>query len=186
MASAAARAAEETAAVRVAAVRAADPAEAAMVVAARAEARAAAMVAGTVGVKVEAERAVAVREVVKAVVREAVETVEGAQGVARGRVRTERAEAEATGQEILAVVVTVAEAMGRVIREREEAEVTGQAKAEAEATGEVGPLRLPTCFARLLLQAVSAVFDWLALAGARSVRGGALVHLYLSTACACW
>ena len=57
---------------------------------------------------------------------------------------------------------------------------------KAEATGEVGPLRLPTCFARLLLQAVSAVFDWLALAGARSVRGGALVHLYLSTACACW
>lgn len=129
---------------------------------------------------------VAMAEAARAVAMEVVVTVEGAQEVARGRVRRERAEAEAMVQEILVVVVTVAEATGRVIREREEAEVTGQAKAEAEATGEVGPLRLPTCFARLLLQAVSAVFDWLALAGARSVRGGALVHLYLSTACACW
>ena len=41
---------------------------------------------------------VAVREVVKAAVREAVETVLAAQGVERGRVRTERGEAEATGQ----------------------------------------------------------------------------------------
>ena len=97
----------------------------------------------------------------------------GALGGARGRVRAERVAVEATDQEISEAVVTAAEATGRVIREREEAEATGQAKAEAEATGEVGPLRLPTCFARLLLQGASAVFDWLALVGARSVRGGA-------------
>ena len=59
-------------------------------------------------------------------------TVAGAQGVARGRVRTERAEAEATGLEISAVVVTVAEATGRVRTERVEAEATGQAKPVAE------------------------------------------------------
>ena len=60
-------------------------------------------------------------------------TVAGAQGVARGRVRTERAEAEATGLEIPAVApVTVAEATGRERTERVEAEATGQAKPVAE------------------------------------------------------
>ena len=59
-------------------------------------------------------------------------TVAGAQGVARGRVRTERAEAEATGLEIPAVAVTVAEATGRERTERVEAEATGQAKPVTE------------------------------------------------------
>ena len=113
------------------------------------------------------------RAVAREEAREVVVTVAGAQGVARGRVRAERVAVEATGQEIPGAVVTVEEATGRVIREREEVEVTGQVKAEAEATGEVDPLRLPTCFARLLLQGASAVFDWLALVGARSARGGA-------------
>ena len=113
--------------------------------------------------------------------------------VATGRVTWERAEAEATGQgrserveaataavvravamEVVVMVAAAeAEATGRVNREREEAEVTGQAKAEAEAAGDMGSLRLPTCFARVLLQGATAVFDWLVLVGARSVRGGA-------------
>ena len=82
----------------------------------------------------EAAMVVEVREAVKAAVTVVAVTVAGAQGVARGRVRTERAEAEATGLEIPAVApVTVAEATGRVRTERVEAEATGQAKPVAEA-----------------------------------------------------
>ena len=76
----------------------------------------------------EAAMVVEVREAVKAAVTVVAVTVAGAQGVARGRVRTDWAEAEATGLEIPAVAVTVAEATGRERTERVEAEATGQAK----------------------------------------------------------
>ena len=75
---------------------------------------------------------VEVREAVKAALTVVAVMAAGAQGAARGRVRTEWAEAEATGLGIPAAVVTVAEATDRVKTERVEAEATGQANPVAE------------------------------------------------------
>ena len=103
---------------------------------------------------------VAVREVVKAAVREAVETVLAAQGVERGRVRTERGEAEATGQgrleRVAAVKVGVARVEARVVERAAERAAEMVAVAREVVTAAAATVAVRVAVATEAARAVAA------------------------------